>query len=296
MPLTIAACYLSPEGVVLGADSTTTYGDRHYNNSQKLFEIGEDAKLGVITWGLGGLIVRSYRTMFAELSDDLLNVPPANVQDVANRWSVLFWREYSNPTSAFAPSIARCKALDARPAFDATAAPPPTGMRSQQEEDELSTLRANLQAGFCIAGYVMPDRNPQAWAVVFDPLSAQVPPPVQYPHGCWLWGAPKMFKRLIQGCDDDLVAEILASPYWTGSVQDLNALLANHVLSHPIVPIRDAIDFVHACISSTIKAFKFSSMAPICGGPIELAVITTDRNFRWVRHKPWDAAILEGEV
>jgi len=46
--MTIAACYLSGEGVVLGADSTTTMfvpamdpgapgADHHYNFAQKLF-------------------------------------------------------------------------------------------------------------------------------------------------------------------------------------------------------------------------------------------------------------------
>jgi hypothetical protein len=39
---------------------------------------------------------------------------------------------------------------------------------------------------------------------------------------------------------------------------------------------------------------KFSHMAPVCGGPVEVAVITTDRRFRWVRHKRFDAAIEEG--
>jgi len=42
------------------------------------------------------------------------------------------------------------------------------------------------------------------------------------------------------------------------------------------------------------KAMKFSHMAPVCGGPVEIAVITTDRKFRWVRHKKFDAAIGEG--
>jgi len=58
--------------------------------------------------------------------------------------------------------------------------------------------------------------------------------------------------------------------------------------------MRDAIDFVHSCISSTIKTLKFSHLSQTCGGPIEIAVITTDRDFRWVRHKEWDAAIKEG--
>jgi F420-0:gamma-glutamyl ligase len=43
-----------------------------------------------------------------------------------------------------------------------------------------------------------------------------------------------------------------------------------------------------------IKTMKFSHMAPVCGGPVEIAVVTTDRKFRWVRHKQSDAAIGEG--
>ncbi len=57
------------------------------------------------------------------------------------------------------------------------------------------------------------------------------------------------------------------------------------------LPIREAIDWVHASIYATIKTMKFSHMAPVCGGPIEIAVITTDRQFRWVRHKSLDAAV-----
>jgi hypothetical protein len=104
-----------------------------------------------------------------------------------------------------------------------------------------------------------------------------------------------MILRLLNGCDEQLKRAIIDSGQWKGSRTDLDALVMKHALMHPILPIRDAIDFTHACISSTIKAFKFSGLSPICGGPIEIAVITTDRQFRWVRHKPWDAAIIEGE-
>ena len=62
--MTIAACYLSSEGVVLGADSTSTYlvpikkngtiewQTQHYDHAQKLFEIGEDSTAGIVIWGL----------------------------------------------------------------------------------------------------------------------------------------------------------------------------------------------------------------------------------------------------
>ena len=104
-----------------------------------------------------------------------------------------------------------------------------------------------------------------------------------------------MIQRLIHACDDNVKESIVSSENWTGSRSDLDQLVAKHALSHPAVPIRDAIDFVHACIFSTIKAFKFSNLSQICGGPIEVAVITTDRQFRWVKHKKWDTAIYDGE-
>ena len=37
--------------------------------------------------------------------------------------------------------------------------------------------------------------------------------------------------------------------------------------------------------------FNFSRLDPVCGGPIEVAVITTARRFRWVCHKELDAAL-----
>ena len=110
------------------------------------------------------------------------------------------------------------------------------------------------------------------------------------------WGAPNVIQRIILGCDENLKQKILASGHWTGTPADLEQLIADQVLAHPpVIPIRDAIDFVYSSIASTIKGLKFSSLSQTCGGPIEIAVITTDRKFRWVRHKQWDAAINEGD-
>ena len=52
--MTIAACYVRPEGIVLGADSTTSFygGIHYYNHNQKIFELGEkDTTFGIMTWG-----------------------------------------------------------------------------------------------------------------------------------------------------------------------------------------------------------------------------------------------------
>jgi hypothetical protein len=294
--VTIATCYVSPEGVVLGADSTSTVGTPGYfNYAQKLFEIGEDSTLGAVTWGLGGLIVSSHRMLLAELADDLAANPPANVLDAANRWAAKFWAAYSS-AAPLVPAIQRVRALAAKPAFNPGATAPHPDARTNPEEIELIQTRSNLIVGFCIAGYTLPSREAMAYELIFDALSSGQPNPTQIPmHSMRFWGAPNMILRLIRGCDDELRAAILSSGHWTGTLADFDALLTQHTLAQPVLPIRDAIDFTHACIASTIKAMKFSSLAQVCGGPIEVAVITSDRQFRWVRHKSWDAAITEGD-
>src|SRR4029079_9748282 len=98
--LTIAVCYVSPEGIVLGADSTTTFqfgGVPHfYNNAQKIFEIGENSTYGIACWGLGGFGNVSYRTLVARLADDLAGRAPVDVEDVATRWAGLVYQAYNN--------------------------------------------------------------------------------------------------------------------------------------------------------------------------------------------------------
>ena len=77
--MTIAACYLSADGVVFGADSTSTMfvpapggaggSHHHYNYAQKIFQIGEHGSLGIGMWGLGNLHQVSYRTRAGALQD-----------------------------------------------------------------------------------------------------------------------------------------------------------------------------------------------------------------------------------
>ena len=76
--MTIAACYLSPEGVVLGADSATTFGSRnHFLYGQKIYEVGDPRKstLGLSMWGLGSMAQVSFRTIIARFSDEVIQIP-----------------------------------------------------------------------------------------------------------------------------------------------------------------------------------------------------------------------------
>jgi hypothetical protein len=294
--VTIAACYVSPEGVVLGADSVSTYaspgGPHHFNYGQKLFEIADEPEtgtLGIVTWGLAGLAFGSYRTMIAQLSDGLRSKPAASVKEVAARWVTQFWPSYS---VSLAQDIAQFKLLAAKAPFDQSQPADPK-RRKLHEELQYQRLRDGLVAGFCIGGYVPPNRTPAAFEIIFDPLHGQ-PVPVQLPPAQSLWGVPAIINRLIKGCGDEVRDALLATGKWNGTPEEMDAAIAPYRLAHPpSVPIREAIDFIHACLFTTEKALKFSPGPRMCGGPIEIAVITTDRKFRWVLHKDWDAAISD---
>jgi hypothetical protein len=294
--VTIAMCIQVPEGIVLGADSTASAafdaGSFHYfNHNQKLFEIGEDSSLGLLTWGLGSLGDTSHRTLVALLADDLKDNPAKTVEEVAARWSKLVWGQYE---SAFPREIEEARLLDAKLPYD-PAKPTGGGSRTEEEEHRLRTLNHNLYVGFCIAGYCLPDRTPAAFEIGVMPTYRTPGTPIRLVRPGF-WGAPNFILRLMNGFDAEIRRILLDSKQWIGTEADLDSILSQKALALPArLPIRDAIDFVYFCIHSTIKALKFSSLNQICGGPIELAVITTDRNFRWVRHKRWDAAIEEGE-
>lgn len=280
--MTIAACYVSPEGVVLGADSTTTFnngsGAHYFNNGQKIFELGDGSTLGIVTWGIGNLEDASYRLLFSYLSDDIKRNNYVRVSDVMKSWVRLFWTEYNK-----SPMISTAKAtlglLMAKSPHNPYSSVLDPLTRTAQEEDQLNSVVNGHTVGFCICGNTPLNRLPTAYSVVFQPHMSTVPPEVLLPKGFSFWRAPNIVQRLIHGYDLEMIPRLIASGKWIGTPMDLVSILSHHQLQHSTnVPIRDAIDFIYACIFSTIKAFKFSTYSQICGGPIE----TADRPFRWV--------------
>jgi hypothetical protein len=287
--VTIAACYLSSEGVVFGADSTTTMlvqgpepggTEHHFNFAQKIFEIGQDSSLGITTWGLGGLGEISYRTLIAQFGDELSCQPVCSIAEVAERWNAFFWPAYS---TALAPVLTRVQELRAQ------------ATRTPEEESELQWLIQQFFCGFCLGGNCHTDRTPAAFEMTFAPSQAGPSPPQALAIGsAKFWGCPNLIDRLIYGMDDVVFQGILGSGHWSGTPDELLAVVRYNTLAQPSdLPLREAIDWVHSCIYITSKAMKFSHLPPVCGGPVEIAVISSDRKFRWVRHKRFDVAITQ---
>ncbi|NPC56006.1 hypothetical protein [Caenimonas soli] len=262
----------------------------YFDFNQKIFEVGEGGTLGVVTWGLGGLGAKSYRTLIAELGDDIKKKPLKTVQEAAERLIEKVWLAFNSFSLK-----KRYDDLAAKPSHN-PADPKNAANRTADEDKELTKLKEALVIGFCVAGFVLPNRSVAAATILFDPAAPKPTPKMTTSEG-WSWsGAPNIIQRLVYGIDPALKKAVIDSGKWQGSEQELDQLVQAHKLSHATLPIRDAVDYVHSSIYCTIKALKFSSLAQTCGGPVELAVITTDRKFRWVRHKSWDAAINDGDI
>lgn len=294
--MTIAACYVSHEGVIFGADSTSSThqpagGFHFYNNNQKIFQVGENSSLGMVTWGLGNLLSKSYRSLIADLAVGFEKNPPKTVEEVANRWITIFSDAYKNE-AGMQEVWTEFNNLNNKAPHDEQDIQNPAN-RTAQEERDFKTLSASLTAGFCLGGNIPPNHEPAAFELIFTPSTPAPQPRKLDFHTPSFWGAPNFINRLILGIDEEMLNEIQNSPHWTGTPQEMLDLVTKYQLFRHHLPIRDAIDFVHSAIHSTIKAVKFSNIVQICGGPIEIAVVTSDRNFRWVHHKGWDSAIEE---
>lgn len=267
--MTIAAAYLTSEGLVLGADSTTTVvvtaedGNpsivQVLNYAQKVFEVGQpkEGRFGICTWGASGFRGTSHRTLVARLASGITG--ETTVEEA---------------TDAFIKLVeAECKV---------------TGEKSS--------------IGYFMGGYDPNTYTPRCFRIEFEDQKVVDRHELKIGDAMFT-GAPLFFGRVFFGYDSsfkpDLIEELKkAFPTLDKEFFDKFEEVFDTVgkklcaAGYRDLPIREAIDFVHAYLHITIKAFKFQFGPPICGGPIEIGFISTDRKFRWVTHKEFNAAII----
>lgn len=200
------------------------------------------------------------------------------MKDAAERWVEKIWPVYCGTFTDYRTKLIDLSSIEPK---------------SKEEEEEFIELLNSFRVGFCIGGACGKTREPKAFEVELNLKLDDKPKVHEIEMGVpMFWGWSNLIYRLTWGIDGALFHEILNSEKWTGTHQDLSDIVRRGVLDPGgNLPIRDAIDWVYSSIYTTIKAIKFSRIDQVCGGPIEIAVVTTDRKFRWVRHKGLDAAI-----
>ncbi len=269
--MSIAAAYVVSDGVVLGADSSTTVQVttpektggvvQLLSHSQKVFEVGNNSRLGVCTWGAGNVGNISHRTIIARLSDKINN--DTNVQDAATELVKIVEPEIKKSGIDFVGYyLGGWNPVSHEPAC----------FHIEIWQDKNKNKTESLPIGLCsFSGHpkfflrVFRGFDPQLLNGLKNELKKALPPE-----------ALKEFDNTF-----DTAFDKASQPLVTAGFQDL--------------PIREAIDFIYSYLHITVKALKFKFGPPICGGPIEVGFISTDRNFRWVRHKPFYSAMIEQE-
>lgn len=263
--MTIAAAYLTSEGVVLGADSTTTILQpggvtQLLNHAQKVFEIGNPGRLALCTWGAGKVGNTSHRTIAARLSDSV-NDGSTSIDDACNTLIGLV-PQASQPAST--PDM-----------------------------------------GYFVGGWDPSTHEPKCTQIVLGPGGTFKKIPLVLGEARFAAAYEyfsRVFRGFDPKLPDALFREILKQcPGLPGGFQTAYekafTAVANSLTSagYTDLPIREAIDYIHSYLSITIKAYKFCYGPPTAGGPIEIGFITTDRRFRWASHKPFTSAVFEQE-
>lgn len=260
--MTVCVAVKGGEGLILAADSTTTVHDaqggvvKTYDYASKVAQI-RDYPIGIFSWGMGGLGARSIQSLVMEFEHDLPPVQSAEnfkVKEIADQLFKFFKQRY-----------------DAQPT-------PNKGNRPL--------------LGLFVGGYSASGFFPEEYWFEF-PKDTRVE--IRRPDnadgtpdfGADWFGQTDAISRLIHGYDNNLILEMINRGL---DKTVIDQILSSHRFQYPIVfnamPLQDSIDLAVYLVQLTIGRFRFVAGAPVCGGEIDVAVITPGK-FDWSHRKQW---------
>ncbi|MFN8653936.1 MAG: hypothetical protein U0133_18685 [Gemmatimonadales bacterium] len=262
--MTIVIALKVGEGVVLGADSASTYTDgaggyhNSYFNAEKLFNLAKDFPIGAVTFGLGSLGSRSVsshakdlRQRFGDSTDQSWYLDRTNytMKDVCDRVRRFFYEELYK---THVPAGSKVSAM-----------------------------------GFIVAGYSANADTAEIWRILIKEDGSCGPSEeVSGQSQDWsiTWeGQPEACYRLVRGWSPEIIHRLVAA----GMTEQDAIQLCDSVqpLIHPTMPIQDSIDLVDYLIEVTCGYVRFAPGPATVAKPIDTAAITKHEGFRWVHRK-----------
>jgi hypothetical protein len=267
--VTIALTLNVHAGVVLGADSATTFPGRDgrpakvYYHASKLFRLHQRVPIGAVTWGMGSVgdysievLARSLRRRLEDPADSFyLSESAYSVEAVARQLREAIFEDVYEP-------------------------------RYRRRSRSRSPL------GFVVAGYSSDGDLPEEWIVLVDERGQCSAPKrlrAAGETGLRAFGQYDAVNRLVRGMSDYF--EPLAEYVGIGKrkAQRLRGAFDDVADMRPIrphMPIRDAIELAQFLVGTEIGFHRFSGAepAPTVGGTMEIAAITRTHGFQWVSH------------
>jgi len=265
--MSIVVCIKTGEGLVLAADSVVAIevvgpaGPQvilnTYEYARKLSHIG-NLPIGALTWGNGLIGKRNIESLLSEFENAVLPElikEPYKLEDIVSTIFNFMKERYEKAYGSVQPGQG-----------------PVIGM---------------LIAGYSSGGFF-----PEEYRLILPTHNApeRIRPdeggnPV---YGASWHGQIDAIQRLYKGYDHLLGRILIEKGVDKKIIEELQKDLVK--LEWPIIydgmPLQDAIDLAEYLIRVVIGRFRFLPGPPICGGDIDIAVITY-KEFTWVRRKKW---------
>ena len=144
--------------------------------------------------------------------------------------------------------------------------------------------------GMLIGGFSAGSPHSEQWLFELPnrPELVEVRPDVndQPDFGAHWFGITDAIVRLHFGRDDSALKII--SQHFGVTTEEIVELLGPLQYAVPFagMPLQDAIDYAVYLVNVVIGRFRFVVGAPLCGGEVDVAVVTPN-NFTWVKRKDW---------
>lgn len=285
--MTVCVSIKVSEGLVLAADSTaallgslqdptgkTATGIlKTYDHGRKLSHL-KDYPIGTLAWGAALIGARSVESLIKEYEYTLpsLEEEEEKIKERRNRGELNADVRFTYSVSEISKGL-----LNHVKKF-------------YSEEFSIHPVEKQPQLGILVSGYSSGKFFPDQWLIdlpTSDKL-IEIRPDVRGKpdFGANWFGLTDAIVRLHWGRDDGALA-ILAEKF-KASPEEIQGFLSG--LQYPVLfngmPLQDAIDYAVYIVNVTIGRFRFVVGAPLCGGEIDVAVITPN-TFTWVQRKSW---------
>ena len=266
--MTICVSVRIPEGLVLAADSMVSLEgtvDTPQGRQTRIYQTFEfankvtqfkDYPIGLMSWGIASISDRSIQSLIMEFEHDYLSLEKNEsytVKEIADDLLKELKRKYEA-------------------AYSSSAKRPPLGLY----------IGGYSARQFFSDQYQYEFPRSSDWEVV-----RQNKPNGSPSFGADWFGQTDALRRLIKGYNAKALGELVKRGVDKTIIQKW---VDDNVAELPLIfdgmPIQDAVDFANYAVQVTIGCFRFAAGPPLCGGNIDIAVITPAA-FHWAQRKQW---------
>ena len=274
--MTICVSISIAEGLVLAADSAVTLQGQfntpqgqqngvlqQFNYANKLTRF-KDYPIGVMSWGAASISDRSIQSLIMEFEHSYVSVKDRALLDPAEEAFTV--RGVADDLLVFMKDRYDAAYSGANPL-------PSLGMLVggfSQDQFFSDSYSCDLS------------KTPSDWEQV-RPRQVDGRPS----FGANWFGQTGPLTRLIQGFDAPSLAQLVVRGADKALIQTwIDDSVSEMPLVFDAMPLQDAIDLADFLTQVVIGTFRFGTGPQLCGGDVDIAVITPT-NFRWSKRKQW---------